>query len=90
MDDANKQRQPVTHENLERLLKFRERLIKETNGQVFEDSARLIRRERIKRTKYLMETITGKPFQLDEEDLADFDEDDLKELANDEISNDEM
>ena len=85
MDNTRKQRQPVTHENLERLLKFRERLIKETNGQVFDDSARLIRRERIKRTKYLMETITGKPFPLDEEDLADFDEDDLKELENDEL-----
>lgn len=70
---------------MEQLLKFREKLIKETTGQVFEDSARLIRRERIKRTKYLMEAATGKPFKLDEEDLADFDEDDLKELANDEM-----
>ncbi len=90
MDNAKKQRQPVPHEKLAQLLKFREELKKETYGQVFDDTARLIRRERIKRTKYLMETITGKPFKLDEEDLADFDEDDLKELANDEISSDEM
>lgn len=85
MGDAKKQRQPVSQKNLEQLLKFREKLIKETNGQVFEDSARLIRRERIKRTKQIMEAATGKPFKLDDEDLADFDEDDLKELANDEM-----
>lgn len=59
--------------------------MKERDGRPFEDSVRLIRRERIKRTKHLMEAATGKPFKLDAEDLADFDEDDLKELANDEI-----
>ena len=85
MGDAKKQRQPVTQKNLEQLLKFREELIKETNGLLFEDSAKLIRRERIKRTKHLMELTTGKPFKLDDEDLADFDEPDLKELAEDEI-----
>jgi hypothetical protein len=85
MGDAKKQRQPVTQKNLEQLLKFREELIKETNGQVFEDSARLIRRERIKRTRHLMEAAIGKPFKLNAEDLADFDEDDLKDLAEDEM-----
>ena len=86
MDDAKKQkRQPVTQKNLQQLLKFREELIKETNGQLFEDFVRLIRRERIKRTKHLMEAATGKPFKLDDEDLADFDEDDLKDIAEDEM-----
>ncbi len=85
MDDAEDQRRPVTQKILERLLKFREELIKETNGLLYEDSAKLIRRERIKRTKHLMEVATGKPFKLDDEDLADFDEDDLKDLAEDEM-----
>lgn len=85
MDDAENQMRPVTHKNLERLLKFREELIQETNGRLFEDSAKLIRRERIKRTKHLMEAATGKPFKLDEDDLAEMDEDDLKDIAEDEI-----
>ena len=59
--------------------------MKGRNGRPFEDSVRLIRRERIKRTKHLMEVATGKPFKLDDEDLADFDEDDLKDLAEDEM-----
>jgi len=85
MGNAKKQRQPVTQKNLEQLLKFRENLMQETNGQLFEDSAKLIRQERIKRTKQIMEAATGKPFKLDDEDLADFDEDDLKDLAEDEM-----
>jgi hypothetical protein len=70
---------------LERLLKFREELIKETNGQLFEDSAKFIRNERLKRTKHLMEVATGKPFKLDDEDMAEMDEDDLKDMAEDEM-----
>lgn len=85
MDDKEDKMRPVTRKTLEALDRIRERLMQGRNGQPFEDSARVIRRERIKRTKYLMETITGKPFPLDEEDLADFDEDDLKELENDEL-----
>ena len=45
---------PITKEAIERLKQFREELIRETNGHVFEDSAELIRREREKRTRYLM------------------------------------
>jgi hypothetical protein len=85
MGDAENQRQPIAQKILEQLLKFREELIQETNGQLFEDSAKLIRNERIKRTKHLMEAATGKPFKLDDEDLADFNEDDLKDLAEDEM-----
>lgn len=85
MDDAENQMRPVTDKTLDKLLKFREELMQETNGRLFEDSAKLIRRERIKRTKHLMEAATGKPFKLDDEDLAKMGEDDLKDIAEDEI-----
>jgi hypothetical protein len=49
-----RQHHPVTREAIERLLKFREELIKETNGVLFEDSAEILRQEREKRTRYLM------------------------------------
>lgn len=45
---------PVTREAIERLLRFREELIKETNGVLFEDSTEILRQEREKRTRYLM------------------------------------
>jgi hypothetical protein len=85
MGEAENQMRPVTYKTLDKLLKFREELMQETNGRLFEDSAKLIRRERIKRTKHLMEAATGKPFKLDDEDLAEMDEDDLKDIADDEI-----
>ena len=50
---------PVSREAIERLLKFREELIQETNGQLFEDSAEILRQEREKRTKQLMQAATG-------------------------------
>ena len=50
---------PVSREAIERLLKFREELIQETNGQLFEDSAEILRQEREKRTEYLMQVISG-------------------------------
>lgn len=85
MDNKEDQMRTLTHKTLEAVDKIRERIMRERNGRPFENSVRLIRRERIKRTKYLMETVTGKPFKLDDEDLADFDEDDLKNLAEDEM-----
>ena len=51
---AQRQHRPVTREAIERLLKFREELIQETNGQLFEDSAEILRQEREKRTRHLM------------------------------------
>jgi hypothetical protein len=45
---------PVTREAIERLLRFREELIKETNGVLFEDSTEILRQEREKRTRHLM------------------------------------
>lgn len=85
MENEENQIRPVTRKTLEAVDRIRERLMQGRNGRLFEDSAKLIRKERIKRTKYLMEAVTGKTFKLDDEDLADFDEDDLKELANDEM-----
>ena len=85
MDDKEDQMRTITHKTIEAVDRIRERIMKGRNGRPFEDSVRLIRRERIKRTKHLMEVATGKPFKLDDEDLADFDEDDLKDLAEDEM-----
>ena len=50
---------PVTPEAIERLLKFREEIIQETNGQIFEDSAEILRQEREKRIQHLMQVISG-------------------------------
>jgi len=85
VDDKEDQMRTITHKTIEAVDRIRERIMKGRNGRPFEDSVRLIRRERIKRTKHLMEVATGKPFKLDDEDLADFDEDDLKDLAEDEM-----
>lgn len=46
-------RQPVSREAIERLLRFREALIKETNGTVFDDTAELLHEEREKRINQL-------------------------------------
>lgn len=85
MEDAENQMRPVTRKTLEAVDRIRERIMQGRNGRLFEDSAKLIRKERIKRTKHLMEVATGKPFKLDEDDLAEMDEDDLKDIAEDEI-----
>jgi hypothetical protein len=61
-DETNEPRlreRPVTREAIERLLKFREELIQESNGQLFEDSAEILRQEREKRTQHLMQVISG-------------------------------
>ena len=50
---------PVSREAIERLLKFREELIQETNGHIFEDSAEILHQEREKRTQHLMQVISG-------------------------------
>jgi hypothetical protein len=46
---------PVTPEFLEQVYRVRQRIFKESNGQLFEDSAELIRQQREDRTKYLEE-----------------------------------
>lgn len=51
---TKRQRQPISQKALEGLLQFREKLMRETNEHVFEDSTEILRREREKRTHYLM------------------------------------
>jgi hypothetical protein len=46
---------PVTPEYLEQILRVRERIMRESKGQLFEDSAEMIRQMREERTKYLEE-----------------------------------
>jgi len=53
------QRRPATRRMAEELRQIREEIMKERNGKLFEDSAELIRREREKRTEYLMQVISG-------------------------------
>lgn len=50
---TQKQRQPVSREAIERLLQFRQELIKETNGIVFDDTAEILHEEREKRLNQL-------------------------------------
>jgi hypothetical protein len=61
-DEAKKtprQHRPVTREAIERLRQIREEIMKDRNGELFEDSAEILRREREKRTEYLMQVFTG-------------------------------
>ncbi len=53
------QRRPATRRMSEQLRQIREEIMKDRNGKLFEDSTELIRREREKRTEYLMQVISG-------------------------------
>ena len=44
---------PVTPDFLEEVYRVRERIMRESNGQLFEDSAEMVRRQREERTQYL-------------------------------------
>jgi predicted metal-dependent RNase len=46
---------PVTPEFLEQVYRVRQRIFKESKGELFEDSVELIRQQREDRTKYLEE-----------------------------------
>lgn len=46
-------RRPITSETIENLRQFREQLMKENNGRLFEDSTELIRQQREERTRQL-------------------------------------
>jgi hypothetical protein len=48
------------------LLRFREELIRETNGILFEDSVEVLQREREKRTRQLIQAVTEQ-YEYDEE-----------------------
>lgn len=47
-------RHPATHKMLEELMQVRDEILRERNGQPFEDSAELIRQQREERTRQLM------------------------------------
>ncbi|SRR2546422_7224323 len=50
---AQRERHYATPETLQRVLRVRERLIQESKGELFEDSAELLRKQREERTHYL-------------------------------------
>jgi predicted metal-dependent RNase len=52
---TKQERHPVTPEYVQRVLQIRERIMQESGGQVFEDSAERVRQMRDERTKYLEE-----------------------------------
>ena len=61
-DEANAiqwEKRYITPEFLRRVLQVRERIMRESKGMLFEDSAKLIRQQREERTQYLMELFTG-------------------------------
>src|SRR5712691_9268219 len=78
-NEAQVRRRPVSREAFEHLLRFREELIKETNGHIFEDSVEILRQEREKRTKQLMQAATG---QYDEEEESTTSEQIVPDEAN--------
>jgi len=51
---THQERRPVTREAFERLMKFREKLLKETKGELFDDSVEILRQQREERTRQLM------------------------------------
>ncbi len=70
-----RQRRPATRRMLEELQQVSEEIMRSRNGKLFEDSAEMIRQERDKRTRYLMQVTTD---QYGEDPCAD-DTDTLKE-----------
>ena len=56
--DEQKQH-PLPDDFLEQVYRVREQVIQDSRGELFEDSAELIRREREKRTEHLMQVISG-------------------------------
>ena len=51
---TQRQRHPIPNDFLEQVYKVREQVIKDSKGEIFEDSTELIRQMREERTKYLM------------------------------------
>ena len=50
---AQRERRYATPETVQRVLRVRERLMQESKGELFEDSAELLRKQREERTQYL-------------------------------------
>jgi hypothetical protein len=70
-DKKQRHMRPPSHKRFEHLLQFREKLKQETNGQLFEDSAEILRKERAKRTEHLMQVAAGQYGNPYEEDLPE-------------------
>ncbi len=51
---TQQERRPVTRDFLESVYRVRERIMQESKGQLFEDSAELIRQQREERTRQIM------------------------------------
>ena len=60
-----KKQHPLPDDFLEQVYRVRKQVIQDSKGELFEDSTELIRQEREKRTKQLMQAATG---QYDEEE----------------------
>ncbi len=53
MAQTQRERRYATPETVQRVLRVRERLMQESKGELFEDSAELLRKQREERTQYL-------------------------------------
>ncbi len=59
-DRPQQRRRPVKREFIEKLRELRELIMKDRGGKPFEeDSTEILRKEREKRTEYLMQVATG-------------------------------
>lgn len=59
IDTVRLRHRPLTPEWLEEVFRVRAQVLKDANGYIFEDSVVAVRREREKRTKALMQTVSG-------------------------------
>ena len=68
-NETQRQERSLPDDFLEQVHRIREQVIQDSKGELFEDSTELIRREREKRTEYLMQVISGEygkdPFEED-------------------------
>ena len=58
-NETQRQERSLPDDFLEQVHRIREQVIQDSKGELFEDSTELIRREREKRTEYLMQVISG-------------------------------
>ena len=58
-NETRRQQRSIPDDFLEQVHQIREQVIQDSKGELFEDSAELIRRGREKRTEYLMQVISG-------------------------------
>lgn len=58
-NETQRQERSLPDDFLEQVHRIREQVIQDSKGELFEDSAEILRREREKRTEYLMQVFTG-------------------------------